>query len=473
MPDAGFRYKQVEKQLMTLIDAEAIRPGEKLPSLRKLSLRLGVSIATVSQAYLELEKKGVIASRERSGFFLAPKALQMPPPARRPRPALVPTIGTRSGLIQTVLEALGNKELLPFGVVCPAEELLPAKTLARLLTGALRHNPARALDYAPVAGDPELRRQIALRALEAGISVTPEEILITSGAMEGLSIALRALTKPGDNVLIQSPSYFCFLQLLENCGLRAVEVPSSAAGIDPRDVQRAVERFAISAAILVPNFNNPDGSFTPDEHKQEIVRLLAERKIPLVEDDVYGEIFFGAQRPASCKSFDTDGAVIYCSSFSKTIAPGYRVGWMIPGRHYTKALELKTTTNICTASPNQLAIAAFLREGYFERHLRRLRAAIHNQIESLLLSLHRHFPAETRASLPTGGASVWVELPKAIDAVDFFFQARAMGIGLAPGAIFSTQAKYDNFIRLSCTGVWSPKMDEGIERLGKLAQELS
>jgi DNA-binding transcriptional MocR family regulator len=146
---------------------------------------------------------------------------------------------------------------------------------------------------------------------------------------------------------------------------------------------------------------------------------------------------------------------------------------MIPGRHYTKALELKTTTNICTASPNQLAIAAFLREGYFEPHLRRLRAAIHNQIESLLLSLHRHFPAETRASFPTGGASVWVELPRAINAVDFFFQARAMGIGLAPGTIFSTQEKYDNFIRLSCTGVWSPKMDEGIERLGKLAQELS
>ncbi len=473
MEPQGFRYRQVEKQIMALIDAEAIRPGDKLPSLRKLSSQLGVSIATVSQAYLELEKKGVLASRERSGFFLAPRALQMPAPASRPRPAMVPTVGTRSHLIQQVLEALGNKQLLPFGVACPAEELLPAKTLARLLNSSLRNNPARALDYAPVAGDPELRQQIALRSLEAGISVTPAEILITSGAMEGLSIALRALTKPGDNVLIQSPSYFCFLQLLENCGLRAIEIPSSTSGIDPRDVQRAIERFQISAAILVPNFNNPDGSLTGDAKKGEIVALLAAHKVPLVEDDVYGELYFGEQHPGSCKSFDNSADVIYCSSFSKTIAPGFRVGWMIPGRHYAKALELKTTTNICTAAPTQMAIAAFLRDGYFERHLRRLRSAIHNQMEALLLSLHRHFPAETRASFPDGGASVWVELPTGIDAVDLFFRAREMGIGLAPGAIFSTQEKYDNFIRLSCTGIWNQAMEEGIERLGGLVRQMN
>lgn len=472
MERVDFRYRRVEKQVMALIESEAIRPGDKLPSLRKLSGQLGVSIATVSQAYLELEKKGVIASRERSGFFLSSSATRMPAPASRPRPALVPTVGTRSGLIQKVLEALGNRSLLPFGVVCPAEELLPAKTLARLLGATLRSNPARALDYAPVAGDTELRRQVALRALEAGISITPEEILITSGAMEGLAIALRALTKPGDNVLIQSPSYFCLLQLLENCGLRAIEIPSATSGIDPQDVRRAIERFDIRAAILVPNFNNPDSSLTGDVQKAEIVGLLAERNIPLVEDDVYGEIFFGEQRPATCKSFDTDGEVIYCSSFSKTIAPGYRVGWMIPGRYYAKALDLKTTTNICTASPNQMAIAAFLREGYFERHLRRLRSAIHNQMEALLLSLHRHFPTETCASFPTGGASVWVELPAGIDAVNYFYQARELGIGLAPGPIFSTQDKYNNFIRLSCTGVWNEQLEDGVKRLGELAKRM-
>jgi len=473
MNQENFRYRKVEKQIAALIESDAIKPGDRLPSLRKLSRQLGVSISTVSQAYLELEKKGVIASRERSGFFLSSSASRMPAPVSRPRPELVPTSSSRSGLIQKVLEALGNRSLLPFGVVCPAEELLPAKTLARLFTSALRDKPSRALDYAPVAGEIELRRQIALRALEAGISVTPDEILITSGAMEGLAIALRALTKPGDNVLIQSPSYFCFLQLLENCGLRAIEVPSSSSGIDPQDIRRAVERFDIRAAILVPNFNNPDGSLTGEKQKREIVEILGERDIPLVEDDVYGEIYFGSRRPANCKGFDTLGNVIYCSSFSKTIAPGYRVGWMIPGRYFDKALDLKTTTNICTAAPNQMAIAAFLREGYFERHLRRLRSAIHNEVEALLLSLHRHFPPETRAAFPSGGASVWVELSRGIDAVDYFFRARELGIGLAPGPIFSTQDKYNSFIRLSCTGIWSEEMEAGVRSVGGLAREMS
>lgn len=473
MEATGFRYRDVEKHILTLVDGGALRPGERLPSLRRLSRQLSVSISTVSQAYLELEKKGIIAARERSGFYLATGRKRLPPPASRPRPSMVPTLGQRGDLIQSVLDALGNRDLLPFGVVCPAKEQLPSKILSRIMSATVRDNPARALDYAPVAGVTELRRQIALHSLEAGIKVSPDEILITSGAMEGLSIALRALTRPGDNVLIQSPSYFCFLQLLENCGLRAIEIPSSTTGIDPADLRKAIDRYDIRAAILVPNFNNPDGSLTTDEVKQEIVEILSQHKIPLVEDDVYGDLSFSDRRPATCKSFDRDGQVIFCSSFSKTIAPGYRIGWMIPGQNWGKALDIKTTTNICTAAPNQLAIATFLREGHYERHLRRLRSAVQNQMETLLLSLRRNFPEGTRASFPEGGAVIWVELPTGIDAVEFFYQAREMGIGLAPGPIFSTQDKYNNFIRLSCNGTWNDAMEDGVKVLGDLARQMS
>ena len=470
MEQENFRYRKVEKHVLALIDGNILKRGEKLPSLRQLSRQLGVSISTVSQAYLELEKKEVISARERSGFYLSTTAKRLPPPVSRPRPAMVPTFGSRNKLILTVLEALGNRDLLPFGVVCPAEELLPAKTLSRIMSSVFRSHPAQALNYSPTQGHFELRRQIAMRAIDAGMMIRPEEILITSGAMEGIAIALRALTRPGDNVLIQSPSYFCFLQLLENCGLRAIEIPSSSTGIDPQDVHKAVEQFDIKAAILVPNFNNPDGSLTADQTKQEIVRILAERSIPLIEDDVYGDLFFGPKRPATCKSFDNQGQVILCSSFSKTVAPGYRIGWMIPGLYFNKALEIKTTTNICTAAPNQMVIASFLAEGYYERHLRRLRNAIVTQMEALLPSLRRHFPEATRAAFPEGGAAIWVELPPRIDAIDFFYQARQAGIGIAPGPIFSTQEKYNNFIRLSCNGVWNDKMEEGMKTLGKLLQ---
>jgi len=468
-----FRYRKVEKHIMALVNSETLKAGEKLPSLRQLSRQLAVSISTISQAYLELEKKGVITARERSGFYLTSGIKRLPPPSSRPRPDMIPTFGYRNDLIQTVLEALGNRNLLPLGVVCPAEKLLPSKTLTRLLSSALREDPIRAMNYSSVNGDIELRRQIALLALNSGVTVTPDEILITSGAMEGISIALRALTRPGDNVLIQSPSYFCFLQLLENCGLRAIEIPSSTTGIDPDDVRNAIDRFNIKAAILVPNFNNPDGSFTDDTKKREIVKLLAEHSIPLVEDDVYGDLYFGTKRPATCKSFDRLGQVILCSSFSKTVAPGYRVGWMIPGRYYEKTLNLKTTTNICTAAPNQMAMTSFLREGYYERHLRRLRSAIQSQMETLLLSLHRHFPETTRAGFPEGGAAIWVELPKGVDAIELFYRARQNGIGLAPGPIFSTQDKYNNFIRLSCNGIWNQEMEEGINKLGSLTKEMA
>ncbi len=466
-----FRYRKVEKHIIALVDSEALKEGQKLPSLRQLSRQLAVSISTISQAYLELEKKGIIAARERSGFYLTSGAKRLPPPTGRPRLDLIPTFGQRNDLIQTVLEALGNRSLLPLGVVCPAEELLPSKTLTRILSSALRENPTLAMNYSSVNGDIELRRQVALRLLNSGVTTTPDEILITSGAMEGISIALRALTHPGDNVLIQSPSYFCFLQLLENCGLRAIEIPSSTTGIDPADVQDAINRFAIKAAILVPNFNNPDGSFTDDTKKQEIVEILAEHSIPLVEDDVYGDLYFGEKRPATCKSFDQQEQVILCSSFSKTVAPGYRIGWMIPGRYYREALNIKTTTNICAATPNQMAIATFLSEGYYERHLRRLRSAIQSQMESLLLSLYRHFPETTKAGFPEGGAAIWVELPEGVDAVKLFYQARQKGIGLAPGPIFSTQDKYNNFIRLSCNGIWNAEMEEGMKILGRLAQK--
>ncbi len=469
MEQEGFRYRKVEEHILGQIDSAVLKPGDRLPSLRRLSKQIGFSIATVMQAYLELEKKGIIQARERSGYYVSSTPRELPLPVSRPRPSLVPTFGSRNQLIQTVLEALGNPELLPFGVVSPADELLPAKTLARILTAIQRTHPSRALSYSPVAGDAELRRQVAMRAVAAGMSIRPEEILITSGALEGIAIALRSLTRPGDNVLIQSPCYFCFLQLLENCGLRAIEIPSSSTGIDPDDVRRAVEQFDIKATILVPNFNNPDGSLTSDRAKRDIVATLAEREIPLIEDDVYGDLYFGAQRPAACKSFDTEGRVILCSSFSKTVAPGYRIGWMVPGRYHAKAMELKTTTNICTAAPNQMAIAAFLAEGYYERHLRRLRSAIRNQMEALLPSLRQHFPATTRAIFPEGGAAVWVELPADIDAVEYFFLARKAGIGIAPGPIFSTQDKYNNFIRLSCNGVHDERMAAGLRTLGQLA----
>jgi len=467
-----YRYQAVEKHIMTMIGSGALGLDDKLPSLRSLSANLRVSISTVNQAYIELEHKGVIESRPRSGFFVRQESRRLPRTETSPTPMNEPRPVTRSGLIQTVLESVGRADIVPLGVVAPGASLLPLKEMARIMGSVVKNDPWRAMGYAPIPGDPELIRQIAFRSMEHGIPAKPDDPLITAGCMEALYLSLRSICRRGDTVLIQSPTYYCFLQLLETLGLRAIEAPSDPeTGVSPKELRRALQTFDISACVLAPNFNNPDSSLTPDDAKKEIVTILARHNIPLVEDDVSSDLYFGTKRPGTYKQFDKKGLVLLCSSFSKTIAPGYRIGWMLPGRFRQKALEIKATTNVSTSAPAQMAIAEYLRQGRMERHLKKLRGTVEKQMDTMQLHLGRHFPEGTRVTHPRGGAVLWMELPKNVDSVELFFQARAKSIGIAPGAIFSTQDKFTNYIRISCGFPWSEQIHEGIRTLGEMASE--
>lgn len=469
-----YRYRTVEKHVQSMIENGAIGLGDKLPSLRMLSTNLGVSISTVNQAYVELERKGVIESRPRSGFFVRQRSMRLPrtessaPPMDQPRPV------TRSGLIQTVLESVGRYDILELGVVAPDTSLLPLKELGRITAAMLRDDPARGFGYAPIPGDPELIRQIAFRSMERGIAIPPDDPIVTAGCVEALNMAVRAVCRRGDTVLIQAPTYYCFLQVLETLGLRAIEIPSDPeGGVSPSDLAHTLRTFDIAACILSPNFNNPDSSLTPDDTKKEIVEMLARRDIPLVEDDVSTDLHFTPKRPGTYKQFDEKGLVLLCSSFSKTVAPGYRVGWLLPGRFRRKVLELKATTNVSTPAPTQMAMAEYLRQGRMERHLKRLREALEKQMDTMQLHLERYFPAGTRVSHPTGGGVLWLELPETVDSVELYFRARDNGIGIAPGPVFSTQDKFTNYIRLSCGAPWSEAMDNGLRILGEMAADMA
>ena len=469
----GYRYQLVEKNVMKLIGTGALGLGDKLPSLRSLSTRLGVSVSTVNQAYLELERKGVIESRPRSGFFVRQESRRLPRTETAPTPMDRPRAVTRIGLIQTVLESVGAGDWVALDVVAPGPSLLPLKELGRITATMVREEPQRAMGYAPIPGDPQLIRQIGFRSMELGLPVTPEDPIITAGCMEALYLSLRSVCRRGDTVLIQSPTYYCFLQLLETLGLRAIEVPSDPkTGVDPADLAHSLRTFDIAACVLAPNFNNPDSSLTPDEAKREIVAMLADKSIPLVEDDVSTDLHFGPKRPGTFKQFDDKGLVLLCSSFSKTIAPGYRVGWMLPGRFRQKALEIKATTNVSTSAPAQMAIAEFLRQGRMERHLKKLRSSLERQMDTMQLHLGRHFPTGTRVTHPAGGGVLWLELPEAVDSVELFYRARAAGVGIAPGAIFSTQDKFANYIRLSCGFPWTEALEQGVRTVGEIAATL-
>ncbi len=465
-----YRYQAVEKQIMGMIETGALGLGDKLPSLRKLGRNLGLSVSTISQAYVELEHKGVIESRPRSGFFVSRCATRLPRTETPPTPMEAPRPVTRIGLIQTVLESVGRADAVPLAVIAPGDDLLPLKELSKITAAMIRDDPRRAMGYAPIPGDPQLIRQIAFRSLEYGIPITPDDPIITAGCMEALYLSLRALCRRGDTVLIQSPTYYCFLQLLETLGLRAIEIPSDPeGGVAPGDLAHALRTFDISACVLAPNFNNPDSSLTPDEAKRDIVALLAANAIPLVEDDVSTDLHFTARRPGTYKQFDKKGLVLLCSSFSKTIAPGYRVGWMLPGRFRQKILEVKATTNVSTSAPAQMAIAEYLRQGRMERHLKRLRKSLENQMDTMQLHLERCFPEGTRVTHPEGGGVLWLELASTVDSVELFFRAREQGIGIVPGTIFSTRDKFSNYIRLSCGIPMTDRLSDGICQLGTMA----
>ncbi|SOB59930.1 Transcriptional regulator, GntR family with aminotransferase domain [Pseudodesulfovibrio profundus] len=465
-----FRYQAVERHILSMIDKGALGLGDKLPSLRTMSTNLGMSISTVNQAYVELERKGVVEARPRSGFYVQRRSIRLPKTESAAAPMDAPRPVTRSGLIQTVLESVGRDDAVELCVIAPGAELLPLKELGKITASMIREHPERALGYAPIPGDPELIRQIAFHSMEHGIPVQPDDPIITAGCMESLNLALRSVCRRGNTVLIQGPTYYCFLQLLETLGLRAIEIPSNPeGGVSPDDLAHALKTFDISACILAPNFNNPDSSLTPDDAKEEIVSLLARRDIPLIEDDVSTDLHFTPKRPGTFKQFDRKGLVMLCSSFSKTLAPGYRVGWLLPGRFRDKVLEMKATTNVSTSAPAQMAIGEYLRQGRMARHLKRLRLQLEKQMDTMQFHLERHFPKGTRVTHPTGGMVLWLELPGDVDTVELFFQARSRSIGIAPGAIFSTQDKFSNYIRLSCGTPWSQRLDEGIRQLGTMA----
>lgn len=471
--EGSFKYRGVERRILDMVDAGTLKSGERLPSLRSMAAGVGVSIATVTQAYAELEKKGLIEARPRSGYFLRSSIRRLPVPPRARPISSRPQEVTRSGIIRTVLETVGNPDLVTLSVAHVDPRLLPAKALNRIMAQMLKTMGDNSVAYDSIHGNRDLRHQIAFRAGDLGIDSSPDDFVITNGAMEALYIALRATTKPGDTVVIQSPTYFCLLQLLETLGLRAIEIPSDPeTGVNPADVADVIAKFDVNACAFNPNFNNPDGAVTPDAARAEIVRVLTERDIPLIEDDVFGDIYHGPARPGTYKRYDTKDLVIHCSSFSKTLAPGYRAGWMIPGRYVDKALEIKATTNVCNSLPTQVAVAEYLRTGHYDRHLRRLRGNLLSQMRTMQEHIARHFPADTRMTHPSGGTELWLELP-GVNTTRFFHEAKAREIGICPGVIFSTQDKYNNFVRISCGNLWSAPIKNAVEVLGELACGLS
>ncbi len=474
MEEANFLYEKVAGDLAGVIQAGTIRPGERIPSVRELSRQRGISITTVMQAYRLLEDQGFIEVRPQSGYYVR----------KRPHAGLAaPKIDTHSVVDATRVDVnkivlminrdMWDPKLVQFGGAIPNPDLLPTTRLNRILAARSRQK-----DYLHnICGIPqgieELRGQVARRSLNFGCQFTIDDLLITSGCTEAISLSLRVVCRPGDTVAIESPTYFNILQTLESQGLRALEIPTHPdTGVSLDALRFAIEHHTIRACLFVPNFNNPLGSLMPDAHKQELVELLAEHDIPLIEDDIHGELYYTGQRPKVAKSYDRKGLVLTCSSFSKDISPSYRVGWIAPGRFKDELIRAKMATNMGTAILPQQAIAEYLSTNGYDHHMRRVRQEYAQKIACMSQVILKEFPAGTRVSSPVGGFVIWVQLPEQVDALELYGMALKAGITLVPGHVFSPTPKYRNYIRLNAA-YWSDKNSWAIRRIGELADRLA
>ncbi len=466
-----FLYRSVSGKIAGLIDEGVLRPGERVPSVRRLGAQEGVSVSTVMQAYTLLESRGYIEARPQSGFYVRSRRDSLPPEPRTSAPGRQTTRVGISGLVSRVLQAVLDPEVVPFGAACPAPELLPGRKVNRMLAGLIRRSGRDINGYNFPPGTYELRRQVARRSLDWGGRLAPEDIVVTCGATEALNLCLRAVARPGDLIAIESPAYFVTLLMLESLGMDVIEIPSHPRhGMCLDALGDALKKHRIRACIASPNFSNPLGSSMPDDAKRELVAMLARRNIPLIEDDLYGDLYFGDARPRSAKAFDKEGLVLLCSSFSKLIAPGYRVGWAAPGRFQAKVEALKLTTTLATPTLLQAAIAEFLESGAYDRHLRKMRAAFATQTEQMIAAVGEHFPAGTKVTRPAGGFVLWVELPHDVNSLELQERALAERISISPGPIFSARQRYRNFIRLNCGYPWSDRLDQALRTLGRLAR---
>lgn len=470
------RYEELVQEIEGMVRQRLLLPGDRLASVRQQHARRGLSPATVFQAYDVLQARGIIVSRPRSGYYVAQHAAAVGGDAGVAEPETSRPDGDSvevdvSALVFQLLDAGRARTLVPFGSAFPSPLLFPLEKLARAAAAGLRGiDPwSTVADLPP--GNAELRRQIALRYQLDGVHVAGEDIVITNGALEALNLCLQAVTRPGDTVLIESPSFYAGLQALERLQLKAIEVATHPRdGIDLDALAEALARHQPSACWLMSSFQNPLGALMPPEKKRALVELLSAHGVPLIEDDVYGELYFGAQRPALSKRYDSAGLVMHCGSFSKCLAPGFRIGWAVPGRHVRAVERLKLSTSLSAALPSQLALAGYLGQGGYDRHLRQLRQTLARQQDSMLAAIAEHFPPGTRVTRPQGGYFLWVVLPEQVDALALHRAALDVGIGIAPGPMFSATGAFRNCIRLNYGHAWDASQAAAMAALGALAR---
>lgn len=461
-------YRNLSQELAAAIDQGIYRTGERMPGLRQVSQQRSVSMATAVAAYRTLEDEGYLEARDRSGFYVCNRRrvkLDLPEqsaPHKRPVPV------KRRDIIIQMLNAANQPNIIPLGAAIPHADMLPQVAIEKAAASVAREHRVISNQYSLPPGESNLVQQLAKRFARIGCTVKPEEITITNGAQEALWLALRSLTSPGDIVALESPCFYGLLLILESLGLKALEVPTHPQnGICLDSLNKALNKWPIKACVVVPNFSNPMGCCTSDTHKKKLVKLLADYEVPLVEDDIYAELPHRGERPLPAKYWDKKGNNFLCSSLSKTLSPGLRIGWLLGPKTNLALGAEKFVLNTGTATLPQLIAARLLENGSFDRHLKQMRERVSSSVSRTMELIEDQLPLDTHITYPQGGFVLWVELPQQYNTRELTQHALDAGVSIAPGFLFSTSEKYQNCMRLNCA-IPEKSLETAVLRLGKL-----
>lgn len=471
MKNSHFLYLQFADRIEKQIKSGVLNVGDKLPSIREVCAETGYSMSTVSKAYYEVESRSLIESRPQSGYYVSNISARIITEPSSSRPALSLENIESEDLIDLVYGDM-KKDVTMLSLGFPSNELLPIAKLNKGMVQAMRSLPNSGTSYEDIQGNPNLRKEIARWSFSWGGSLTEEDIITTPGCISAISDCLMTLTKPGDTIITESPVYFGVLQLAKSLGLYVMELPTNmTTGIELEALKKALSTKKVKVCFLMSNFSNPSGNSMPAEHKKEVVKLMEFYNVPLIEDDIHGDLYFGSSRPTNCKTYDESGIVLCCSSVSKTLAPGYRVGWVSPGKFKKEILRTKLYHTISSPTITHEVVGDFLKNGRYENHLRKIRQILNRNCTNYINTVLEYFPPGTKVSQPQGGFFLWVELDKKIDTTSFYHLALQHNISIAPGRIFSFQNQFSNCMRLSFGLPWSNELRNAIQTLGKLAHK--
>lgn len=465
-------YAQIAQRMAHLIDSRAFKPGQRLPSVRDLAATNGVSISTAVQALRWLEERKLVMAKPKAGYFVMPagKAPALPAVSRPPRHSLLVERQSRAELILAVTEAT---HAISFGGACPKDPTFFDEARVRTaIHRATRVHRSALVEYIDSPGTSALREAVAQRAFHLGCQLKADNIVVTASCIHAVSLCLRAVTKPGDIVALESPTHFGFLDLLESLNLRALEIPTHPKdGISLAALQLALDTQPVKAVLVVPTLSNPLGSVMRHADKQALVKMLAEKQIPLIEDVVFNDLLASDERRRGAKSFDVDGFVMVCGSFSKTVAPGVRLGWVEAGRWKESVHRLKRVHGIATSQVLEYALADLVTQVGYESRMRRLSEHMRVRLAEARKLIAASFPKGTRVSAPPSGFTLWLELPQPCNTMALFHACREEGIVFSPGSLFSATDRFDHCLRLSFAGCWSDTERRALCRIGELARQ--